>query len=180
MGPKEERGAVEDAMMGCRTRAFWIPCLAFFCGLALVRSEAEPSPETLRPRLRNYCAALEEGDFGAAWEFFAATMKRDTPKQEFVKMLKATLKRFKVAGPAKIEIESVMIGGQKKTLGKTSASILITEMESKTPVQQTLRTTWVWELAAGAESPAWYLTGSRVGPDSAGEVPRDLHRGNRN
>lgn len=112
---------------------------------------------TLRERVDRYYAALEKREFESVWEFFDSTMRRDNPKDEYVKELAGTIRTVKLSGKPEIWLEG---RDTKRTLGKAQAVITLTPIEGAVVPQAKHDTVWVLEKNHNGQGTSWFLVSS--------------------
>lgn len=124
-----------------------------------------PSTEALKKRVDSYYGALESSDFDAAWQFFEAGMRRDNPKEKFVKTLRKTVGWVKVATDPEVWVETESVEGLARPVGKAIALIDMRGADVGSRLLPRARhiTTWVWEKSPDTGSD-WFLVRDEMKP----------------
>src|SRR5437870_1721633 len=145
------RGAGVGNTLGLRVFALLsvVALVVLASGQARPQPKAQPSQETLQQRAKGYYAALEKADFETAWTFFDRTMKRDNPKEEYVKNLQTSIKQIKVlSGPKVLWVEAFPAGGRPQPVGKAEAIVSVWNSEGAAIPTAKHVTRWLWEPSA--------------------------------
>lgn len=132
-------------------------------GDTLAQSQPSPTRELLLKRAEAYYAAFQSGDFERAWGFFDATMKRDNPKDAYVKGLQQAIKKVQlVDGPKVVWVENFLTGEKSQPVGQVEAVLSIWDADGKPSPVAVDSTKWIWESPSQTEVPTWFLIGGPI------------------
>jgi len=123
---------------------------------------SSPPAKRLQERVKDYYRALVNNEFETVWTVFLGTgMKRDTPKEEYVDILKKTVGSSKlVPGSSEIVIGKTGTGKRERPLGKAFTPIKVMTREGET-IEAHHTTIWVWqERPTGKRD--WVLAGDEM------------------
>lgn len=128
-----------------------------------------PSRAALESRIEEYYGALQEKDFLRAWTFFDKTMKRDNPRDQYIKFVANSFASIKVVGRPEIWIEEMPGAGAKKVQGKAQARLMVKDRDGSTLAPLVHYTTWVFQRPASQQDPQWFLIGGPMRTDTEGK-----------
>lgn len=145
--------------------------LAVSTAYVFAQGQVKPTREALENRVRDYYSAIEQGDFARAWTFFDTTMKRDNPKEQYVKHIGASFGKLRVVKGPEVWLE-------ERTRGEWPLGMAFCVLEVRSPdgvflPAATHNTKWIWERPQPDSGPEWFLIGGpmRTAAEGRGVMP---------
>jgi len=128
---------------------------------ARLGAQEAATESALRQRVKDYYATLVSQKFEDIWTYYLAdNMKRDTPKEEYVRTLATTVGKSKLTvGNSAVGIERT--GRDKaRLLGRSVTQIKVLTSENQT-IEASHTTFWLFQEIPNSK-PGWMLAGDAM------------------
>jgi hypothetical protein len=125
-------------------------------------AQAAANESALLARVKDYYEALSSQKFDDVWTYFLAEhMKRDTPREQYVKLLAASMGKSKltIEGPTEVRIDTT---GRRepRPLGRSVTPIKVVTDDNQT-VYATHTTYWLFQEIPNRR-PGWMLASDEM------------------
>jgi hypothetical protein len=138
--------------------------VAVVAAYALAQGPPHPTREALEGRVRDYYAALAKADYANAWTFFDPTMRRDNPRDKYLKHIGSVFGQIKIVGRPDVWIDDQ--ASAKVTVGRATTRLTILANEGSAVQTASHYTTWVWDQLQPQAPRQWLLLGGPLRADN--------------
>ncbi len=126
-----------------------------FVGYQFRAAESQGTTAQLHTRVLAYYSTLKNQQFEETWTFLDATARRDNPKEEYAKTLRASQRGVDLVGEPKVSLATKPLGDPRAG-GVVVAMLRIKGTDEKTvDVEHT--TMWGWGAVPQSTQPNWYI-----------------------